>query len=273
VRRLPALAALAALLLAASGCGTGGPGAIPRRPPSLALRTEALPRAGTALAGGAAVVVGGRMLLLGGLDPADLSTAGIWAFTPGKPLRRVGRLPFVTHDHAAVATGDTVWLIGGGDAYGSLVLRARPFAIRTVGQLPVGLRYPAVAVGTLPDGRPTLFVAGGETAGGLSRAVYAVAPSGAVRRVGTLPFGIAQAGAFFAAGRLFVVGGETAAGLSRAVLELTAGGRTRRVARLPRPYADGFLFREGRRVYLVDGLGPEGRASDAVEEIRLLGAS
>src|SRR4029077_5801400 len=103
----------------------------------------------------------------------------------------VGHLPVSLSDLSAVSIGDTVYLVGG---YDGSVPRPEVYATRDgvhfaqVATLPLGLRYPAV---TVADGR--LIVAGGQGVHGPTRSIFAVDPaSGVVRRLGTLPAGVAH---------------------------------------------------------------------------------
>ena len=80
-----------------------------------------------------------RILLLGGLDAADTSTADVRTIAGGR-VQTIGRLPNVFHDGAAVRIGSNVYEFGGGDGIRQLdqILRVNPktgTAMR-VGSLP-----------------------------------------------------------------------------------------------------------------------------------------
>lgn len=68
-----------------------------------------------------------RILLLGGLDAADTSTADVRTIAGGR-VRTIGRLPNVFHDGAAVRIGSNVYEFGGGDGIRQLdqILRVDP---------------------------------------------------------------------------------------------------------------------------------------------------
>jgi len=81
---------------------------------------------------------GRRILLIGGLDSADTSTADVRTIANGR-VRTIGRLPNVFHDGAAVRIGPKVYEFGGGDGIRQLdqILRVDPItgAASRVGSL------------------------------------------------------------------------------------------------------------------------------------------
>jgi len=178
-------------------------------------------------------------------------------FGPGSTVQRVrpagssissGRLPAVRADLAAVAVNGEVIVVGGGTPtqYDERVLATtdgRQF--RTVANLLVGVRYPAMAVAG-----DIVYVIGGSTAGGDSRDIQAVDPrTGAVRIVGNLPRGLSHASALVVGGDLLIASGRTAGraqdGLWRYDPVTATVGR---VGRRPCPVSD-------MAAVVVDGIG------------------
>src|SRR5947208_3143599 len=60
-------------------------------------------------------LAGGRVLVLGGLSAADVSTDTIVLVGSSGTARAVGRLPAPVHDSAATSIGGRAYLFGGGD--------------------------------------------------------------------------------------------------------------------------------------------------------------
>jgi hypothetical protein len=97
----------------------------------------------------ALAVVGRRIVLLGGLDSADTSTAEVRLVSSGH-ARTIARLPMKFHDGAAVRLGSSVYELGGGDGVRQLdqILRVNPRtgAATRVGSLPAPSSDHAAAV-------------------------------------------------------------------------------------------------------------------------------
>jgi N-acetylneuraminic acid mutarotase len=126
------------------------------------------------------------------------------------------------------------------------VLRFRPGAQPTlVTRLPAGLRYAGVA----PLGSK-IYVAGGLTTAGASRAVYAVDPAaGTVTRIATLPRPIDHAALAALGSRLLLVGGG-----SRQVLAIDPGaGSVKPAGTLPQALTDPAAVAEPGRVLVLGG--------------------
>ena len=108
-------------------------------------------------------------------------------------------------------SGKSAYLAGGwtGTKYATAILKfTPPSGISLIGRLPVGLRSPAVALLGA-----TLYVAGGRSAHGLSREVYAVdLATGKVTAFARLPQALERSVLVAAPAGLFVVGGKAAAG-------------------------------------------------------------
>ena len=123
---------------------------------------------------------------------------------------------------------------------------------QTLFRLPVGVRYPAVAV----DGA-TVFVAGGLSSRGPVATVWTWHPGQAApHALPSLPQPLQKAAAFAWRGTYYVAGGLGASGtVSRKILAYHAGqAGWRVVARLPRPLADMAYAQTGATVYLLGGM-------------------
>jgi len=133
----------------------------------------------------------------------------------------------------------------------------------TVFTLPVGLRYPAVAVS---DG--TLVIAGGRTpTGALSSDVYAWSQSNGVRRIARLPYGIEKAGLFGVGANVVLVGGLRASG--QAISDIRAihltDGTSQSVAKLPKPLYDMGYVQYGTTGFIAGGVSQAGVSADVYE--------
>jgi hypothetical protein len=227
----------------------------------------------------------GRLMVLGGYTgSASLDT--ILAGPPNR-LRAVGRLPQPTHDAAAALVGGSVYLFGGGESVslpsvvrvdpgsgssseapalgeplsdlGAVAIGGRAYLVggytgtqfatailryrgQTVARLPTGTRYAGVAALG-----PTIYVAGGLTTSGATRAVYAVSPGGSVRRVATLPTPEDHAALATLGGTLYLVGG-------RRVLAIDpSSGKVSAAALLPAALSDPTATTVGSRIVVTGG--------------------
>jgi outer membrane protein assembly factor BamB len=201
-------------------------------------------------AGGAVYVLGGESGTqptdtIAKVDPATRKVSYGGAFE--EPLAESG----------VAATSGGAYVVGGwtGQKYATAILRVGPTGSAVlVTRLPTGLRDPAVAlVGN------KLYVAGGLTQNGLSRALYVVdTASGTIRRLGTLPEPLDQALLLASAGRLYLMGGRTAAGkeLESVVAIDPATGAVRAAGRLRGPLVGASaLAVGGRTLVLAPALG------------------
>ena len=199
----------------------------------------------------AGAIVGQRLLIFGGGSAAG--TDAVQAFDLGTHAATViGHLPRPLSDLASAQIGDTTYLVGGYDGRvprGEILATHDGRQFTTVGQLPVGLRYPAVAA---VAGR--LVVAGGETASGLSKAVFSFDPgTRAVTEIGLLPQSVGHASAVVVGDTAYIVGGRTTAGTTgRAIVAVTAQS-VRQVGGAAIPVADSAIATLGSTTFLVGG--------------------
>src|SRR6266496_3694200 len=174
-----------------------------------------------------------RILLLGGLDAADTSTADVRTIAGGR-VQTIGRLPNVFHDGAAVRIGSNVYEFGGGDGIRQLdqILRVDPktgTAIR-VGSLPAPSSDHAA---TVVAGQA--YIVGGYTGQNWLNTIVAWRPGGSARVVAHLPTPLRYPAVTAAQGKIIVAGGSLPNGdASRAVYNFDPGSRElRRLGSLP----------------------------------------
>ena len=214
----------------------------------------------------AAPAVGGGVLVFGGVDAADVSTAAITRVSPGAIAARPGgSLSEPLHDAAAARLGGGSVVFGGG----------AETELDSVERLGSGRR--ARVIGRLPSARSDLSAA---SAGG--RAVLlggydGVSTVGEIletrdgktfRRIGSLPVPV-RYGATAPIGRIvYVLGGELADGTDTDAVQAVdvRTGAADTVARLPRPLSHASAVALGGRVYVLGGRvgGVDGRAVDNV---------
>ncbi|MGH3745118.1 MAG: hypothetical protein ACRDTP_09695 [Mycobacteriales bacterium] len=124
----------------------------------------------------------------------------------------VGHLPIPTSDAVAVTTDRGLVMVGGYDGahtLGQVLLITSAQHIERIGQLPVPVRYPAVAV-TGTGTAQRVLVIGGETGGIATTMVQEVDPAtGDARVLGHLPAPRTQASALTLGGSVFVFGGAS----------------------------------------------------------------
>jgi YVTN family beta-propeller protein len=226
-----------------------------RRPRPLVLAERQLPALTAPVQDSATAAVGSRVLLAGGLTPADTSSDAV-AADSGARERLLSRLPGAQHDAAAVALGGQVYVFGGGNGAAQLdhVLRVDPAsgAVHDAGRLPVAASDVAAAA----IGR-TAYVVGGYTGTRWLNTIVAWRPGAAARVVGRLPTPLRYAAAATADGQLVVAGGSTPSGsASRAVLAFDpATHHVRRLGRLPAPTTHAAAATLGGLAYVIGGRG------------------
>ena len=126
---------------------------------------------------------------------------------------RGATLPVPVRYPALAGLGSRIYVFGGLDANGRpsgavQVVDPAGGTARVVGRLPRPLD--GAAAGVLGG---TIYLAGGRTAAGPTKAVYAFQPRGtSFLRAGSLRVAVAYAGAAVSDGRLWIVGGESGGG-------------------------------------------------------------
>ncbi len=201
----------------------------------------------------AGALIGHRLYVFGG--GAATSSDAVQAFDVSTRHSTIaGRLPRALSDLAAAQLNGVTYLVGGFDGH-----TPRPEILATrdgrhftlAGRLPIGLRYPAV---TTAGGR--VLIAGGQTATGLSAAVYAFDPvSGHVALLARLGAPLAHAVAVARRNTLYVLGGTDAAGTVMGAIS-AVDLATHAVAPLTRviaPRADAASAELGATTFLIGG--------------------
>lgn len=195
----------------------------------------------------------GRFVLIGGLDAADSSTAGIEAASL-HGIEHSFSLPLAQHDAQAAAIDGLVYVFGGG--YFSELDHILSFdpsrgVVRGVGVLPRAQSDVAVAqLGGIA------YVVGGYDGTSWLNTILAWHPGGAARVVGRLPVGLRYCAVAAVGGRLLIIGGSTPSEASSSIYSFDpATGSVRRIGRLPRPITHGNAATLGSSVYLVGGRG------------------
>jgi outer membrane protein assembly factor BamB len=201
----------------------------------------------------AAALVGGAAYLFGGGEA--VSTDAVVHVNPATgAARRAGSLGEPLSDLGAAVVHGHAFLVGGytGSRYATAVLLFRPGRTPAlVTRLPVGLRYAGVAAA---GGK--IYVAGGLSTAGETRAVFAVDPvARSVRRIATLPFAVAHAALAALHGSLYLIGGRSASGAALAtVLRIDPGtGAVARGGRVPQALADPAAVSTGGRIVVLGG--------------------
>jgi hypothetical protein len=195
--------------------------------------------AGGAVLGGSGFVFGG-----GQVGPGSI----VQRVGPSGGAITVGQLPAVRADLVAVSVDGELVVVGGGtparpDPRVLATTDGRHF--RVVATLPVGVRYPAVAVvGGI------VYVVGGSTPSGDARVIQALDPgTGVVRVIGRLGQGLSHASALVVGGAFLIAGGQVGGRTQDALWQLDlASGTVTRIGRLPYPVSD-------MAAVVVDGIG------------------
>lgn len=203
----------------------------------------------------------GRFVLLGGLDSADVSTAGIELVGPGSRVHEAS-LPVAQHDAQGARLGRRVYVFGGGSTVEQdhiLAFNLANGAVRTVGVLP----RPASDVTVAATGG-TAYIVGGFDGVNWLDTILAWRPGSRVRVVGHVPVGLRYAAATAVDGQILIMGGSTTTVASTAIYRFDpATGHTRQIGRLPQPTTHAAAATVGSFAYLVGGRGNSDNAQTA----------
>jgi YVTN family beta-propeller protein len=222
-------------------------------PAPLRIRARTAGSLSTPLQDAAVAALGHTIVLLGGLNSVDTSTADVRTIAGGRE-RTIGRLPTVFHDGAAVAIGRFAYEFGGGDGVRQLdqILRVDPTSgvAARVGTLPApSSDQAAAAVGG------QAYVVGGYTGSAWLNTIVAWQPGKGARVVAKLPVPLRYAAVAAAAGRVVIAGGSLPDGsASRAVYVFDPATRAvRRLASLPVPTTHAAAAALGDQVLVIGG--------------------
>jgi hypothetical protein len=268
-----ALVGAVVLGLSAAGCGGGGSSnssagrttaarrsttkaTHPLPPPSVLLAYRPLYALSAPLRDPAtAALGGGRFAMLGGLDAADVSSAGIEVADLSRVLH-TGSLPGPQHDAQAANLGGRVYVFGGGYTTElDHILSYDPVGggVQQVGALLAPQSDVAVA-----QSGPNAYVVGGFDGTNYLDTIVAWHPGSQPQVVAHLPDGLRYAAVAVADGGLLVLGGSTPAGASTAIYRFDiADHQVRRIGTLPQPLTHGGAATLGSTVYLVGGRGDD----------------
>jgi YVTN family beta-propeller protein len=210
---------------------------------------------GSAVQDAAAAPFGGGAVLLGGLTAADTSRDDIVTVSRAGS-RRVGHLPGVVHDAAAVTIGKLSYLFGGGNGPAQIdtIVRVDPRtgAAEAIGHLPSGS---SDQTGTAIGG--TAYIVGGYTGSRWLDTIVAWKPGGTARVVAHLPSAVRYAAVTAVGDRLVIAGGSLPSGSATdAVYEyVPAAHRIFRIGSLPAPTTHAAAATFGSIAYVVGGRG------------------
>jgi YVTN family beta-propeller protein len=203
----------------------------------------------------AAAVLGRDVLLAGGLDAADASTAAIDRLRHGRP-QSLGRLPVALHDAPAVALAGRMYVFGGGDgiAQHAEITGVDPATGATgrEGTLPAASSdAAAAAVG------PVAYVVGGYTGARWLDTIVAWRPGAPSRVVARLPHGLRYAAVAASGPRLVIAGGTLPDGSASSDVFVfdTRTHALRRVRSLPRSTTHAAAAALGPVVLVLGGRG------------------
>ncbi len=178
-----------------------------------------------------AVLAGTRFALLGGLDAADVSSAGIEVADPHR-LLSTARLPLAQHDAQGAALNGKVYVFGGG-SFSELdhIIRFDPASgtVQTVGSLPRAQSDVAV---TATGG--TAYIVGGYDGTNWLNTILAWRPGTPVHVAGHLPVGLRYSSASAIGGEVVIIGGSTPSGASDAIYRFDPADRSGPADRPPR---------------------------------------
>lgn len=213
---------------------------------------------------GAGAVVGGRDLVFGG--GSTVVTGAVQDVTPGVPAEVISHLPQPRADLVAISNGNTAYVLGGFDGAQGLtpVLRTLDGRVFTViGNLPVSVRYPAIAAGS-----GSIWLFGGEYDGKQVTDVQRIdLTSGHASIVGQLPQPLSHAGAFTLGGTVLVAGGRIGVSTTDTVMRFNPANESFSPAgHLPEARSDFGVAVVGTTAYLVGGENP--KPVDTVIQVR-----
>jgi N-acetylneuraminic acid mutarotase len=196
---------------------------------------------------------GGRFALLGGLDAADTSSAGVIVADLRGPVHTAS-LPGAQHDAQAATLTGKIYVFGGGDfSQYDHILSFDPVAgtVTAAGTLP----SPASDVAVTDTGG-TAYVVGGFDGSNWLDTIVAWRPGAAARIVAHLPVALRYAAVSAVNGGVLIIGGSTPSGASDAILRFDpTSGSVRQIGRLPHAITHGGAGTLGAYVYLVGGRG------------------
>jgi YVTN family beta-propeller protein len=198
---------------------------------------------------------GGSVLLLGGLNAADVSVGSVLS-AGFHGARTIGDLPSVRHDTAAAAIGNAVYVFGGGNGPSQLSDIVR--VDRASGRSTVVGRLPAASSdSTAATIGGTAYVVGGYTGTRWLDTIVAYRPGSTARVVAHLPQTLRYAAVTAVGNRLVIAGGslENGTASSSVLLYVPATGRVSKLGMLPAPTTHAAAATLGNIAYVIGGRG------------------
>ncbi len=196
---------------------------------------------------------GSRFVLLGGLDAADSSTAGVLVANLRGPLRNAS-LPGAQHDAQAATLAGQVYVFGGGEfSQYDHILRfdLETDTVSAAGMLPT----PASDVAVTQTGG-TAYIIGGFDGTNWLDTILAWRAGTPARVVARLPVPLRYAAVAAANGEILIIGGTTPTGTSDAIYRFDPStGKVLQIGRLAQPITHAGAATLGSSVYLVGGRG------------------
>jgi outer membrane protein assembly factor BamB len=200
-----------------------------------------------------AVAHDGSILIAGGLDRAQASTAGVFRMNPVTgSLTALGAMPEAFHDAAGAVIGNALYVFGGGAATSSSAVQRFDLAThasRVVAQLSRPLSD--VAGAQTPNG---VFLVGGYDGHVPRREIWQTRDGIHFRRAAMLPVGLRYPAVATLGATVYIAGGLSTSGPSSRVFALnTRNGKLTSLPSLASPTANAQAFTLGGRVFVAGG--------------------
>jgi N-acetylneuraminic acid mutarotase len=198
-------------------------------------------------------LAGNRFVLLGGLDAADTSTAGVLVANLRAPLRN-GSLPGAQHDAQAATLAGAVYVFGGGEfTQYDHILHFDPVTdtVSAAGVLPT----PASDVAVTQTGG-TAYIIGGFDGTNWLDTILAWRAGTTARVVARLPVPLRYAAVAAVNGKILIIGGTTPTSTSDAIYRFDPStGTVLQIGRLAQPITHAGAATLGPSVFLIGGRG------------------
>jgi N-acetylneuraminic acid mutarotase len=198
-------------------------------------------------------LAGGRFVLLGGLDAADTSTAGVLVANLRATLRNAS-LPGAQHDAQAATLAGQVYVFGGGEfTQYDHILRFDPATdtVSAAGVLPT----PASDVAVTQTGG-TAYIIGGFDGTNWLDTILAWRAGTIARVVARLPVPLRYAAVAAVNGKILIIGGTTPTSTSEDIYRFDPStGTVLQIGRLAQPITHAGAATLGPSVFLIGGRG------------------
>lgn len=246
--------------------GTTASTAAPTAP--LSVKVESLPRKlPSAHYQTGAAAIGGRVVLIGGLDSTKASTNVVWRFDPTTGATQdLGRTPRALHDAAVAAVGSSVFAFGGGEgntAFDS-VLVLKPDAANAVNLAGAKLPSPrSGAVAVTVEGGAKAVIVGGSNGSTPTNEVLVTTDGATFTPVAVLAEPVRYPAVAAVGSTVWVFGGiwgnESSPSIQK--IDLTTG-QASVVGQLPAPLSRASAFVLDGSVFIAGGRNANGRTAD-----------